>query len=385
MKHLGKIVYFISFPLSFISFIFPIYAASVGADAMDIAYLYSIFSIVSIIMRPMVGNLIDKKGRKSGVLIGVFLYTIVNIFYILAKDIKFLLIARIIQSLAASFLWISIDTLIYDTTDNNSTGKAFGSLNQNMNKGQMVGSVIGFTIFFNNFTENPFQLIFGIFLITSAISIFYTIKHIPNNIEITNQVESSVIKPQNFKLFLIAISIISFVSSFTGPIYLLYVQENITSDLTLITFLFLPASILSMFLPKLFGNFSDKNSREKIVLIGMLLNAILQLFIPLNMTYVGFTVLYTIISLASMFYGPAFSSIIAGFIGNNKRGKLYGVYSFCNLMASSVGYMIGSYIYENIGKDIVFYIQGILLIVITLVIWYFYNKNKSLKTIDVDE
>ncbi|NLV89669.1 MAG: hypothetical protein GX021_09965 [Tissierellia bacterium] len=40
MKELKRTIYFISLPLSFIGFIFPIYASSIGASPIQIGYLY---------------------------------------------------------------------------------------------------------------------------------------------------------------------------------------------------------------------------------------------------------------------------------------------------------------------------------------------------------
>ncbi|WMM25732.1 MFS transporter [Tissierella sp. MB52-C2] len=381
MQELRKTIYFISFPLSFIGFIFPIYASSIGANVIQIGYLYSIFSIISIMIRPMVGSLIDKKGRRIGILIGTIFYTIVNIFFILAKDFKYLLIGRIIQSLGASFLWISVDTFISDISNETNRGKNFGLLNQFMAKGEWVGSIIGFTILYNNFTDNPFKLIFTIFLITSSISVYYTIKKVPETINLKKEYKAGNIKDKKqLKYFLGIIGVISLIISLTAPIYLLYLQEHITNDLSLITFLFIPASILALFLPKRFGSLSDKYGREKIVIAGMFINAILQVLIPFNKGYYSFMVLYTLISTIVMFYSPAFSSLIIDFVGEDKRGRSYGLYSFASGIGGAIGYIAGSYIYENIGSDMVFYTKGALLVVMTLVIWYLYIKNIRVKT-----
>ena len=378
MKELRKTIYFISFPLSFIGFIFPIYASSIGANVIQIGYLYSIFSIISIIIRPIVGNLIDKRGRKTGILIGTILYTVVNVFFIMARDFKYLLIGRIIQSLGASFLWISVDTFISDISDKTNRGQNFGLLDQWMAKGEWIGSIIGFTILYNNFTDNPFRLIFIIFMVTSLTSVYYTIKNLPETINIKKEYEEGNIKnKKELKYFLGIIGVISLIISLTAPIYLLYLQEHITNDLSLITFLFIPASILALFLPTRFGSFSDKYGREKIVIVGMFINAILQILIPFNKGYYSFMILYTLISTIVMFYSPAFSSLIIDFVGEDKRGRSYGLYSFASGIGGAIGYTAGSYIYENIGNDIVFYTKGVLLLVMTLFICYLYIKDKD--------
>ena len=378
MKELKRTIYFISFPMSFIGFILPIYASSLGANVMEIGYMYSIFSIVSIIIRPIVGNLIDKKGRRIGIVIGIIFYTIVNGMFLFGTRFRYLLIARTIQGIAGSFLWISVDTFISDISDKSNRGKNFGTMDESITKGQMIGSFIGFTILFNNYSDYPFQLIFTIFLITSLISLYYGIKSVPETINFKKEYEKGKIKEKgHLTKFLIIIGIISFISSLTAPIYLIYLKDNITNNLSSIAFLFIPASIASMFLPSIFGSISDKYGREKTILIGLFLISILSMFIPLNNSYYSFMTLYTIISIVSMFYSPAFSSIIMDFIGEEKRGKSYGKYSLATGIGSSIGPIIGSYIYNNIGSHIVFYVKGSLFLGMTVFLFYIYTKKSN--------
>ncbi len=379
MNKLKRTIYFISFPLSFIGFIFPIYASSIGVNPIQIGYLFSIFSIVSIIIRPFVGSLIDKRGRRTGIALGVILYTLVNLIFILAKDFKYLLIARILQAIASSFLWITVDTFVSDISDNTNRGKNFGIINQSTAKGQVIGSFIGFIILYNSYFENSFKVIFTIFFCTSLIAFYYAIKDVPETVSIKKNMEQGKIKNKKDLLYFLCImGIISFITSLTAPIYLLYLQENITNNLSLIACLFIPSSILYTFLPQKFGSISDKYGREKTIIIGLLINAILQIFIPFNQKYNNFLILYTLIATVDMFYSPAFSSLIMDFVGENKRGKSYGLYSFASGIGATIGPVVGSYIYEKIGNDIVFYIKGALLIVMVMIICYIYIMKLGL-------
>lgn len=382
MKELRKSLYFISFPMYFVGFIFPIYAASLGADIIEIGILYSVFSIVGIAIRPVVGKLIDQRGRRLGIIIGIISYIVVNFLFTFGDNFRYLLLARIIQSLAASFLWISVDTFISDISDKTNRGQNFGILDQTLVKGQITGSFIGFTILFNNLSANPFKTIFSVFLFTSLISLYYAVRTLPETVELKRDYERGKIKnKKDLKIFLIIIAIISLITSLTGPIYLLYLQDNITSELALISFLFIPSSILSIFLPKKFGQIADKYGREKIILIGLLASGILQIFIPFNNSYYGFMILYTIISIVAMFYRPAFSSLIIDFVGEEKRGRSYGLYNLATGIGGAIGPLAGSFIYKNLGNHIVFYIKGILLLTVTIFLYHTYIvKLNSLET-----
>ncbi|MFA5523895.1 MAG: MFS transporter [Tissierellales bacterium] len=381
MQGLKRVVFYISFPFSFIAFIFPIYASSVGASVIEIGLLYSMFSVVAILIRPIVGNIIDKKGRKKGIFIGVALYALVNILYFLARDYKYLLIARILQSLAASFLWISIDASISDISNKENRAKNFGILDQVQVKGEFLGSIIGFNLLLTNsfsiFISNSFSTVFLVFFIASIISMYFAIKSVPETVGYKKDFEPGRLKGSKHTIyFLIAMGTISFVFSLTAPIYLIYLKENITNELFLITWLFVPGAILATFLPKKFGILADKHGREKVIVIGMFLTAILQMFLPFVKSYYPFMVLYTLISVAGMFYSPAMSSIIIDFVGEDKRGRSYGIYSFASGIGAAIGPLVGTYIYENIGNSIVFYLKGSLLIIILVLICYIYPKFK---------
>jgi MFS family permease len=376
VNSLKKSVFYISFPLYFIGFIFPIYALKTGASIAEIGYLYALFSIIGILVRPLVGSLIDTSGRKTCLLTGTILYVFSYLFYALASDFRVLLMARIIQGVAASFLWISVETIVADISNNNNISENFGIINQTETKGQFVGSIIAFSILSNSYISNTFRKVFIVFFVTSLISLYYSFKKIPDTRVLIKDIKpETVTKRSNLYIFLVIICSVSFISSLTGPIYLLYLQENITADLGLIAVLFIPGAILSSILPRIFGRLSDKYSRERIVVIGLFINAVLQIFIPMCNAYYTFMVVYTLISISLIIFSPALSSLVVDYVGRDKRGKSYGLYSLVAGIGSAIGPVAGSYIYENISIDMVFILKGILMIIITTIFHFFSTRN----------
>lgn len=375
MKELKRSIFFISLPIGFISLIFPIYALDIGVHVLQLGFLFSIFSVVSTIIRPIVGNLIDKKGRKIGILLGIIFYTLVNLVYIFANDFKHLLMARILQSLGTSFLWISVDTFISDISQDNNRGKSFGIIGESESKGGLLGSIIGFSILTSNYFKDPFMAVFIIFTLSSLVSLFYGIKDVPETIGLKKDLKSGKVKDKKVLLFFLCImGMLTLIGSLTAPVYFLYLQDHITNDLSLILSMLLPSAILSTFLPNKLGNISDKYGREKIVFIGLFANAMLQIMIPFNQSYYGFMLIYTMISIVGMFYGPALSSLVIDFVGENKRGRSYGLYSFATGIGAAIGSIIGSYIYQNIGGT-VFHLKGVLMIVMVLFVCYIYIRK----------
>lgn len=376
MKGIRRMTFFTAFPLSFVSLMIPIYATSFGARGMEIGLLYSIFSIIAITMRPMVGRLIDNKGRKLGVFIGLSLYIMANLAFFMAKDLNWLFFARIIQSFGASFLWISIDTYIADVSDISNRSTNYATNGQIAAKGGFIGSLIGFNILFSNLSDDPFKLVFMIFSITSILAFFFGLKDIEETNHQSISSDTTRLKRyKNYKQFLGFIFVLSFITNLTAPIFLLYLQDHITNDFSMISLLYVPASILSMFLPRRFGIIADHYSREKIIFTGISLIALLQILIPFAKSYHSFMILYTIIAIVDMFYGPAFSSLIIDFVGEDKRGSSYGLYSFSSRLGAIGGPILGGFIYERIGNHLVFYMKGILLFALTSFVCYIYYNE----------
>lgn len=370
LKALKKSAFYISFPFSLIGFLFPVYAHSMGISVMEVGVIYSAFSLFTILMRPAVGHLIDKRGRKVGIVLGIVFYCLMNLLFLIGNDFKYLLTARIFQGIGSSFLWISIDTIISDISHKNNRSENFGIIDESINKGSFLGAFIGFTIIFNDLFNNPFKAAFFISLGASLISLYYSVFKVEETIEIKKNYEDDTIKnSKGFNLFLILMGLHALISTMTAHTYLIYVRENITDKLHLISYLFIPGAILSMFLPNKFGKFSDRYNRRKILFIGIFAMGILYFLIPATNSYYYFMIINTLIAITTMFYGPAQSALVIDVVGDNQRGKSYGKYKFALGIGGILGPMIGTYIYEYIGNRTVFNIKGIMLIGISILVF----------------
>lgn len=133
LKALKKAVFFVSFPFSFIAFLFPVYAYFSGISVVEVGFMYSAFTLFTIIMRPVVGLFIDKRGRKPGIVLGIAFYCLVNLLFALGDDFQFLMAARIFQGIASTFLWVSIDTVISDISHGGNRSETFGILDESIN------------------------------------------------------------------------------------------------------------------------------------------------------------------------------------------------------------------------------------------------------------
>ena len=79
----------------------PVYAESLGALGLWIGVIFSGFSISRSIFMPIVGRWSDKRGRKIFIAIGLLIYAIISLGYILSDSMAELVMVRSIQGLSA--------------------------------------------------------------------------------------------------------------------------------------------------------------------------------------------------------------------------------------------------------------------------------------------
>lgn len=377
---LRRCLYYISFSLSFIGFMLPIYALDVGASIMEVGMLYSVFSLISIIIRPKVGNLLDRRGRKIGLFIGVVLYCLVNFLLLIGRDFKYLFLTRIFQSIGASFLWISVDTMVSDVSYAGNRSENFGSISQAIGRGDFIGCIIGLGIFFSKYFNEPFKVVFTLYFIFSLIALYICIFKIEETLCYKRDIRTkSYIKEGKTTKFILIAGFIFYIFSLVFPLYIIYLKEYITGNLYLIGLVFLPGEAFQLFLPRRFGILADKYDRRKIVILGLFFLGVLQLFVPFIKDYFEFLIIYTLVSLIFMLIDPAASGLVIEYIGDGKRGESYGLYSLAGGVGGTLGPLVGTYYYEHIGGETIFIIGGILLIFVSGIINYSLRKKQSVK------
>lgn len=386
LQGLKKPIYLISLPNYFLGFIIPIYALKLGSNAVEIGMLFSIFSFFSIIMRPLVGRWMDKRGRKKGLIIGLITFTLARLIFLIGRSYIYLFIARIIQCIAASFFSISLDAMISDMSSINDRSKNFGTITQYSSRGAFWGSFIGFTILFSDVVDDPFKLIFGIYFIISVLAVYFAVRDVKESIEGKREVKNAkIVFNRAFIKYLMIIGILSLANGITTPIFVIYLKENITKDLGLISLMFIPGGILAMYLPSKLGKLADDFGRKKLMVIGLALEAIFTILIPFTRSYLFFIVLYALIIFAGLMSVPAQRALVSEITGDDERGRSYGLYHLSLGLGGIFGPLIGGGIYQYINKDLVFLVEGVGLLVTIIFIMTFIKSDGELVNRDTLE
>ena len=104
LSALRRSLFFVSLPLGILMFALPIYGKRIGADAIQIGLFFSVFSLMTVILRPIVGVALDRFGRRHFLILGFLGYAATMLIIALSVQVWPIIFARVCQGTAIAFL-----------------------------------------------------------------------------------------------------------------------------------------------------------------------------------------------------------------------------------------------------------------------------------------
>lgn len=120
----------------------PIYSQAYGADELELALLFSSFSLAQFVFAPLWGRLSDRIGRKPVLVGGLFGTAVSYVLFAIADSMTGLFVARF----AAGFFGANVSTAqayIADVTDEQSRSKGMGLIGAAFGLGFTLGPLVG--------------------------------------------------------------------------------------------------------------------------------------------------------------------------------------------------------------------------------------------------
>ncbi len=370
VRSLYRPLFLWSMPFYFLYFGLPIISKAFDASALQIGGLFSVFTATTLILRPLVGLALDRFGRKPFLITALFLYALAMGVFAAASSMEWLYAARLIQGIGSSFLWTAANTILADLTAPEERGRALGKISEITARGGLTGALAAYTLMYSLPDDLGWQVSFAGFAVLTFAAALLAWKKVPVSRPVAAAPTENTLISRRLVMLLAVVLVTGIPEAMLSPIYLTYLQDKFTTDIGTLAWAFFPAGLVSAFLASRLGALSDRFGRAPMMALGLAGAGIISLLMPRLPSILWLAVLYPLNSVLWGVSEPAETALVAELTGHEKRGRAYGLYELVESLGFTIGPLLGGGVYDLIGREAPFTINGIVLVASALwVIW----------------
>jgi len=357
--------------------VMPMFLLSIGASKTSLSLIEGIAESTAALVKTMTGFWSDKIGKnKPFILIGYVISAIIIPFYSLVITPMQVLYLRFIERFGKGIRTAPRDSLIAASVSNGETGRSFGLQKAMDNSGAIVGPLIAFVLL----TTIPgnYRIIFLFAGIPAIISIFV----ITFGIKEAKKSQESLFKKFHFsdfsrKYYFFLLIIFIFTLGNSTDALLMVKANEVGVKVAFIPLVYLVTSIVSVLFAIPLGSLSDKIGKEKILIAGFLIYAIV---------YYGFGItgsIGTIVALFALYglYSAATDGIQKAFVSDltdkNKQGTGLGIYNALLGITLLPASLIAGILYDRVNSSIPFYFGAATAVSSALLMLIFTRKYRK--------
>jgi multidrug resistance protein len=288
------------------------YAEQLGASAAQIGFLIGIYSAMQLIFAPMWGRLSDQYGRRPAILMGLVGNAGALVLFGAAKSLSWLFIARGLSGVFSAAILPTVMAYVADVTIEEDRGKGMGLMGAAIGLGFIFGPGIGGIMGSHSL---PFFVAGGLSLVTFFFALLLlpeslTLTEPPDTQEVTIYPWSAMNHPLT-PLFLVAF-FSAFIFSGLEAIFPLFIKDRLNYGAKEMGMMFVIVGILVALLQGgVLGQLINIFGEFKLIIIGLLLNALGMALLPWSKTFVTLTLYLSIAGIGNQLIRPTNTSWIS--------------------------------------------------------------------------
>lgn len=364
LNTLRRTIFMVSLPFGILTFVLPIYGKAIGANAVQIGLFFSTFSLMTVLLRPVVGVGLDRYGRRPFLLAGLAGYGVAMFIFALSDQIWIITLARAGQGIASAFLWLAARAITADVADEDYRGHSFGSVDQASSQGAILGTFIGYGVLMSLNIDGGWRPLFagyGLVSLAAALLAFRTLPESYTARAADQTVRRPITWSRPWVLLLLVTAVTGASWAMVSPILMIYLQEKLTLNVADLAWAYLPASIIWALLPSRLGALADRLGRKPLMVLGLAAAAGSSFIIPHLASLLMLALLWAFQALCYAAGDPAEAALVANLTGSDERGRAYGLYTLAAGLGATVGPLVGGWLYEGVGPQAPFYTNGLVL------------------------
>jgi len=361
----------------FLNFLLPIYTRQLGADAVAIGGMYTAFIVSMLLFRPVVGWALDRFGRRWFFTGSFLFYALAMVVFSGAETLADFFVARALQGIGASLMWVSARTIVVDLTAEGDRGRQMGRLTSRSVQGSMLGAVYGFTLLGMFPLPRAWQMAFAGYALAALVGLLVSLLRVRETaVKVAAPSVNEPLPLDRGLLRLFAIVALSgFATTLIEPIYLIYLQDSFDLSVQGLAFAFFPAGIVFAVLPNYTGRLVDRFGRPRLMVLGFVSAAVVSISLPWLPGILWVALMYTLSAAGRSMSLPAEDAMVGDLAPESHRGRIMGYKEAAVALGSALGPPAGGWVYEYVAPELAFVMNGLLLLVAAVLVWIWFMRR----------
>ncbi len=335
--------------------VMPMFLMSIGASKTSLALIEGIAESTASLIKALSGFWSDKIGKnKPFMVVGYGISMVIIPLYALVVTPMQVLYLRFLERFGKGIRTAPRDSLIAGSVIGSETGKSFGLQKAMDNSGAILGPLFAFALL--TILPGNYRLIFLLAGIPAILSIFVILFKIQE----TKKNKEELFARFHFRdfpvkyYFLLGIVFVFTLGNSTDALLMVKANE-VGVKVALIPIVYLITNVVSVVASIPVGTLADRIGKEKILILGYLIYAIV---------YYGFGVTTSAGAVFSLFalygiYSAATDSIQKAFVSDiidkNKKGTGLGLYNALLGITLLPASLIAGVLYDRVNSSVPFY------------------------------
>lgn len=360
----------------FLNFGLPIRADDLGISAFGIGGMYAVFTGTMLLVRPLVGYCLDRFGRRWFFTVAFVFYSAAMSVLALSETLADFYVARFLQGIGASLMWVSARTIIADLNDAAVRGVAMGRLTSTSVQGSMLGAVYGFTLLGMMPMPAAWFWAFAGYALAALFGLVWAFLFMRET-RVAVNASSKVRMPWSADLrrVLVVVFLSAFASALIEPIYLIFLKNKFELGLHMLAFAFLPAGLVFAVLPRYAGQWSDRWGRAPIIATGIAFAGLVSIALPYWPSLVFVAASYIFFAVGWAMASPAEDALVADLAPDEARGTVIGAKEGAAGLGAALGPLLGGYVYDQWAPELAFAMNGCLLLVTAVLAYLWFGQR----------
>jgi MFS family permease len=363
--------------------VMPMFLLSIGASKTVLSAIEGIAESTAALVKAFSGFRSDKTGRNKPLMVfGYAITAIVTPVYAFVISPIQVLYLRFLERIGKGVRTAPRDSLIAGSAGTGKLGKSFGFHKAMDNAGAIAGPLIAF------FLLRAFPANFPLIFIVSAIPAILGVLTILVFVKEVRKTEESLYKKFRFRDFpkryylILAVIFIFTLGNSTDALLIVKASE-VGVKLAYIPLVYLVFNSVSVLFSIPAGSLSDRIGREKLLIFGYLVYAIVYFGFGYTSNITSIIVLFGLYGIYSSTTDSAQKALITDNLNKNKRGTGLGIYNAMLGITLLPASLIAGILYDKVDSSVPFYFGTATAILSAFLMFLLYtgkrkNEKKSM-------